>query len=527
MNRYYYRYMLLFTAVFAALLIGLPAYRRHYKKITIEQHSSINRSASIHPDYNDTVIPPNIAPLNFKVQEDGKYYYVKIYSTEGKPIEIFSKKPEITIPEKSWHRLLDLNRGKPLYLEIFMQSQNDQWYRFQTASSRIAPEDIDRFVVYRKIHPGHALWKNIGIYQRDIESFNESVVLSNDFFKNDCVNCHTFCNNQSKLMSVAVRSKIYGSDTLLIRDAKAQKIGAKFTYANWHPSGKLVVFSQNKINQFFHSSREEIRDVIDMDSLLAYYIVDSKQVKSSDKFSRKDYLETYPVWSPDGCFLYFCSAPILWSDKDEIPPPKYSQVKYDLLRISYNVETDQWGELETVVSSNDTGLSASMPRISPDGKWLFLCMADYGCFNVYSQSSDLYIIDLEDAKRSSKFIPKRLDINSNKSESWHCWSSNSRWIIFSSKRDYGVFTRLYISYIDEDGNAYKPLILPQKDPLFYSSCLLTYNTPELTTQPVPVIRENLARIIRSPQKITVDMPITMATPKAEETSGYNIYQQRE
>jgi hypothetical protein len=61
---------------------------------------------------------------------------------------------------------------------------------------------------------------------------------------------------------------------------------------------------------------------------------------------------------------------------------------------------------------------------------------------------------------------------------------------------------------------YKPILLPQKDPLFYDSCLKTYNLPELVNEPVQVTGEKLARVIRGSRKITVDMPITMATPKA-------------
>jgi Tol biopolymer transport system component len=313
----------------------------------------------------------------------------------------------------------------------------------------------------------------------------------------------------------------------LVEDANVQKINAKFTYSSWHPGGKLLVFSANKIVMFFHSSRTEIRDVLDLDSLLAYYVTGSGKIKTVPQLSRKDYLETYPAWSPDGRFLYFCCAPKLWPDDTPIPPEGFDKVKYDLLRISYDITSDRWGELETVISSKDTALSITLPRISPDGRWLLLCMADYGCFNAYNKSSDLYLMDLNSVNQPGHYQLRKLDINSDESESWHCWSANSRWIVFSSKRDYGIFTRLYISYIDKDGNAYKPLILPQKDPLSYSSSPVAYNTPELIDRPVTVGGEKLAGVIRSSKKIPAEMPITMATPKAEETSRTDQYRQRE
>jgi hypothetical protein len=184
------------------------------------------------------------------------------------------------------------------------------------------------------------------------------------------------------------------------------------------------------------------------------------------------------------------------------------------MRISYDIKSDQWGELETVLSAEDTGFSILEPRISPDGRWLLFCMCDYGSFPVYHPSSDLYIMDLEAAQKTGQYKYRRLDINSEQSESWHCWSSNGRWLAFSSKRNFGTFTRTYISYIDEEGKVYKPIILPQKDPAFYDSCLLTYSVPELVAGPVKVTNNELGCAIRSRRQIEVALPITMATPKA-------------
>jgi Tol biopolymer transport system component len=223
-------------------------------------------------------------------------------------------------------------------------------------------------------------------------------------------------------------------------------------------------------------------------------MVDSKTLKTSPKISRKDRLETFPAWSPDGCYLYFSSAPMLWSDQNQIPPDRYNEVGYDLMRVSYDIEHDQWGEPKTILSSKDTGLSVLQPRISPDGRWLLSCMCDYGTWVVHNPGSDLYITDLKTASETGKYEYRRLDINSNQSESWHSWSSNSRWIVFSSKRQYSIFTRSYISYVDETGTVYKPLLLPQKNPSFYGSCLETFTIPEFVTQPVQITDKNLCEL---------------------------------
>ncbi len=525
----------IYGIISCALIIFALLYALRDNKVTITQYIDINRPAEIRPDYSDTVIPPNIAPLNFVIQQDGSKYFVKIYSETGKPIEIFSKTPKIVIPKKAWYNLLDLNRGRQLSLDIFIKSQaitptseaeNKQWSRFQTLNIEIANEDIDAFLVYRKLRPGHRLWRNIGIYQRNLNSFDESLILDNGYFKHGCLNCHTFCQNQTDKMLIGIRSTVYGSSTLLIENGEVKKIGTKFGYSSWHPSGRIASFSVNDVRLLLHSAASEVRDVIDFDSLMAYYLTDLKTVKTPSVLTKSDQLETYPTWSPDGRYLYFCSAPITWTDRT-IVPEEYDQIKYDLVRADYDINRDQWGPLETVLSAEDTGLSILLPRVSPDGRWLLFCMCNYGCFPVYQASSDLYMMDLEAAKQTGTYTYRRLDINSDKSESWHSFSSNSRWIAFSSKRNYGIFTRIYLAYLNADGTVCKPILVPQKDPAYYDSCLWTYSVPELVTEPVRISREKLGRVVRGPQKISVEMPITMATPKAGALSPYNVPWQSE
>jgi len=515
---------LIFEIILCAVIAVLLLDSCRGRKVTITQSSYIDRPAKIQPDYAGSAIPPNIAPLNFVIQQDGAGYFVKIYSEKGNPIEISSRKPTIMIPKQAWHELLDMNRGRQLNVDIYVESlagassskgENVGWSRFQTLTAQIAAEDIDTFLVYRRIRPGHSTWREIGIYQRNLSCFDESTILNNEYFKHGCVNCHTFCSNRTEKVLIGIRSAVYGSSALLVEGDNVRKIGTKFGYTSWHPSGKIAVFSVNKVRQIFHSAASEVRDVLDFDSLMSYYEVESESVKTTPDFTKKDRLETYPAWSADGRYLYFCSAPVTWPDKTVVPE-SYDQIRYDLVRTSYDIDSDQWGALETVLSAEDTGLSILLPRISPDGRWLLFCMCDYGCFPVYRHSSDLYMMDLEAAKQTGQYKYRRLDINSSKSESWHSFSSNSRWIVFSSKRDSGVFTRTYIAYVDKSGKVHKPIRLPQKDPAYYDSCLWTYSVPELVTEPVRVTREKLGRIVRGSEKISVKMPITMATPKAGE-----------
>ena len=501
--------------LFAILLAGLLAHTMRGRAVQIDEYGVIERPAKIYPDYCSTVIPPDIVPLNFMVQEDGSYYLARIYSDKGKAIEVSGRSPKILIPAGPWHELLNNNRGGQLRFDVFVRTDNHRWVRYHTITNKIADEDIDGYLVYRRMHPPfhHSIRGRIGIFQRNLRSFDEKLVLDNRRYAAGCVNCHTFCGSRPGETLLGVREKSFF--TLFIERDKVSKIQTKFGYTTWHPSGRLAAFSINNLPMFFHTARNEIYDTVDLNSALAYFVVASKTVKTSPEISRKERLETWPVWSADGRYLYFCSAPMLWAGQTKVPPDGYDKTKYDLVRISYDIENDKWGEVETVISAKDTGLSIAMPRTSPDGRWLTFCMCEYGFFPPWQQNSDLYIVDLKAAQETGRYEYRRLDINSDKSESWHSWSSNSRWIVFSSKREHGVFTRSYLSYVDEKGEVYKPLVVPQKDPSFYSYCMEAFNTPEFTAWPMAAIGEKLARVVHGPADISVKMPITMATPKVE------------
>jgi hypothetical protein len=486
---------------------------------SVDQYTLINRPAQIKPDYSDAVIPPNIAPLNFFVSENGKDFFVKIHGNNGIPITIHSGNAKIKIPSKEWKILLKENIGNKVFFDIYTYSTSTGWKKYQTISNTIAREKIDPYLVYRFMRPIYNWWKDIGIYQRNLENYKNSVVLHGRSFSNGCLNCHTFLNNTPEKMTIGIRSANYGSSTLLDSNNSVSKIGTKWGYTSWHPSGKVAAYSLNKVRQFFHTVGVENRDVVDLDSAIAFYNVDTCKAKTIPALSIKERLETYPTWSPDGKYLYYCSAPILWKDRDTMPPEKYDQVKYDLMRISYDLQNDRWGQPETILSAKDTGLSILLPRISPDGKFLIFSMCDYGCFPIYRTSSDLYLMDL-----SNNQYTKLDTINTEYSESWHSFSTNSRWMAFSTKKHGGLFTRTYFTYIDENGSVSKPFILPQKDPTYYDSLLQTYSVPELVTQPIQTSPKAFARAVRSPDKIHVGMPITGATPIQQ---GSEPWQERE
>jgi tricorn protease-like protein len=184
-------------------------------------------------------------------------------------------------------------------------------------------------------------------------------------------------------------------------------------------------------------------------------------------------------------------------------------VQYDLMQIPFNPVAQEWGSPEVLVSSKQFNMSCVEPRVSPDGKWIVFCGAEYGHMACFVESSDLYVLNTDTGKHS------KLDINSDVSESLPSWSSNGRWIVFVSKRRDGLLSHVYFSYFDKSGKARKPFILPQKDPRYYDSCAMTYNRPELAIEPIRITGTALAKGICMPEE-------TLETPKTfERTDGKN------
>jgi len=463
----------------------------------------VDRAPHLRPDYNDTVIPPNIAPLNFLVEEPGTDYRARIRADDGQAIDVASRHGAIEIPLRPWQKMLGANRGRKLSFEVFVRRADGQWTRFRPIVNTIADADIDRYVCYRLIKPIYIVRTNVGIYQRDIQTYDESVVVSNQSFGRGggCVNCHTFAPHHPDQMILHARGTGEISDLngmvvvrqgrvikvdsrKLVRDAESDRgrvTKSLAGYIAWHPHGRLATFVAGDMIQFFHSVGEN-RDVFNIESDLALYDADANTVSTAPQISNPDRVETFPTWSPDGRYLYFCST-------DPLPVERHREVRYDLMRVSYDADSQRWGEVEPVLLAKDTGLSIAEPRVSPDGRWLLFCMSEYGEFPVFQPSSDLYLMDLSTRRYT------RLEINSPRSESWHSWSSNSRWIVFASKRRDGVFARLYFSFVDEHGRVHKPVLLPQQDPTFYDRFLKTYNAPELTPAPVPATERAIVQAI--------------------------------
>ena len=264
-------------------------------------------------------------------------------------------------------------------------------------------------------------------------------------------------------------------------------------YPTWHPWLPVIVYSTNLTSQTFHTRNLNKIEVFDSSSDLIAYDVEKNEVTNIEKDSTE--FEVFPFWAPDGKSVYYCSAHFEFRDTvthgvEVIQRAK--EIKYNIYRKSFDPETYTFGPREMVYCADSLDKSATLPRISPDGRYLMFTLGNYGVFHIWHREADLYLMDLQDGS-----VRNMEEINSHDTESYHSWSSNGRWVVFSSRRDDGGFTRPFIAHIDADGKGSKPFELPQADPDYHRQFIKSYNIPEFMKGRVEVTPQEFARVLKA------------------------------
>lgn len=450
----------------------------------------------IYPDYAGVTIPAEIAPLNFCFT-GGSYtsLFLSVEGSKGGTLTAAGRDLDMDLDE--WHALTRRNRGGRLTCTLFVKTSG-AWRQYRPFEVEVSPDSLDAWgLTYRRIAPGYEVYGRMGIYERDLSNFDERPVFENTLVPGACVNCHTANRTRPDQLTLHIRGD-HGA-TMVQREGRREWLKARndslhgsMVYPYWHPSGRYCAYSTNATHQSFHAVRSKRIEVFDQSSDVFVYCPDTHELLLAPQLMTADHYETYPVFSPDGRTLYFCSS------RAEPIPACYREVRYNICRVSFDPATGRFGSrVDTLFNARVLGKSATHPRPSYDGRFLMFTMSDYGCFPIWHREADNWLLDLSTGRARPMTAA-----NSPDTDSWHNWSANSRWVVFTSRRGDGLYTRLYIAHIDRRGHVSKPFLLPQRRPgEYYDRLLDSYNTPDFTSRPVAFDAHAAAREIVGDRRV--------------------------
>ena len=434
----------------------------------------LGKLPEIYPDYIGVTIPADIAPLNFNLTDDTfDCMDVVAFGSKGGEIHTHGKWADFDMDD--WHQLTEQNKGGKITLTVRVETDG-HWAQYDDFDIFVSPYQLDDWgLTYRRIKPGYEVGGDIGIYQRDIHTFDEYAILTETVVPGRCFNCHTANRTNPDRITLQMRGE--GGGTMIQKDGRQTWVETKTditkaagSYSYWHPDGDYVAMAVNSVHQSFFTGTGQRIEVYHRFSDVEVLDTRSNELILSPLLFTDD-LEIFPAFSADGKYIYYSTS------KPCRVPAEYEKVKCSLCRIAFDAEKGTFGEtVDTLLNGPTTDKSYVLARPSYDGRWLMYCVSSRGNFPVSQDDADLWLMDLKTGKsRELK------ELNSSQSESFHNWSENSRWFVFSSKREDGMYTKLYFASIDDQGNVSKPFLLPQRNPRkYYLEMMDAYNCPDFT-----------------------------------------------
>ena len=309
-----------------------------------------------------------------------------------------------------------------------------------------------------------------------------------------CANCHSFSNTGHIAMDIDYAND-KGSyiiaptkDTVQLTydkiitwsDYKREDGGLTFgLLSQISPNGKYVLSTVKDRSVFVPIDNLEYSQLFfPIKGIIAVYDRDAKKYYELPGASNPTYVQSNPNWSPDSREVLFARANRYKSSKIEYSESVLLNLadveeftsgeqdfKFDLYRIQFN--NGRGGQAIPVSGASKNNKSNFFARYSPDGKWVVFCQSEN--FMLLQRDSKLYIMPADGGE------PRLMTCNTSNMNSWHSWSPNSKWLVFSSKNK-GPYTQLYLTHIDENGNDSPPVFLEN---LTFSS--RAANIPEFIT----------------------------------------------
>ena len=296
-----------------------------------------------------------------------------------------------------------------------------------------------------------------------------------------CVNCHSFSvdgktlgldvdgpqNDKGLYALLPVKKEMAIRNDDVIRwssyaDEKGPKKLRLGFMSQVSPDGQYVVTSINNRNaqsgravigledKFYNAGYKDYRFgqvFYPTRGILAWHSRETGKLQPLPGADDPNYVQANAVWSPDGKYLIFARA----EARDPYPKgqkmaeyandPNETQIQYDLYRIPFS--GGKGGVAEPVKGASGNGMSNNFAKVTPDGRWIVYVQCRNGL--LMRPDSKLYILPFGGG------TPRLLNANLPLMNSWHSFSPNGRWMVFSSKGR-SPYTQMFLTHLDENGN---------------------------------------------------------------------------
>jgi len=318
-----------------------------------------------------------------------------------------------------------------------------------------------------------------------------------------CGNCHSFADDGSVLgldvdygndkgayAILPVSQHMVMDDAKIMTWADYRREDGELTFglmSRVSPTGRYVISTVKDRSVFVALPDLMISQLFfPIKGILVVYDRETKTFAALPGADDPRYVQTNAVWSPDGQEIVFARAEAYRAERleqnnaaliDQRDVPEFTverkPFRYDLYRIPFH--DGKGGTPEPLEGASGDGMSNFFPKVSPDGRWIVFCKAK--SYMLLQPDSELYIVP------ASGGAARRLRYNTPRMNSWHSWSSNSRWLVFSSKEN-GPYTQLFLTHIDENGDDSPPVLLER-----FTSPDRAANIPEFVRLPGDAIAE--------------------------------------
>ena len=303
-----------------------------------------------------------------------------------------------------------------------------------------------------------------------------------------CGNCHSFSSDGKKLgMDVDIGNDkgayvltSFEEETDLTRDeliswssfVRDTRVPTFGMLPRVSPTGRYVVAGVKDRTVFLQ--REDItfsQIFFPVMGILAYYDDRTGRIRALPGADDERYVQSNAVWTPDEEHVIFARSNAVEletrNDNKDIlltldeaaevlggheflarAQEGGKEFKFDLYRVPFN--NGRGGRAEPIEGASQNDMSNFFPKISPDGKWMVFTQSH--SFMLLQPDSKMYIMPAAGGE------PRLMNANTERMNSWHSWSPNGRWVVFSSKV-FSPYTQLFLTHIDDNGNDSPPVLL--------------------------------------------------------------------